>query len=223
MTSLRSRPPEQPVRALANDNWVGFASEVVYKYNATYLEILMASPSILSVVCFVLEVQRPKENDNIPYQRNVFGERAHMQRYRTGARGNVTLFPLPLEDIYRHLKHLAKRTKSLPLEAKELSNVVRVIIKSATMAAAKEIVAATVRRHVVQELVFDLKRRGHPAYVALEVEDVRARCAKLPKHGPLPELLSLVDHNDASLEKLIPMKILPQGCCTSLQQMHLRT
>ena len=64
-----------PTRALANDLWTGYAPSILYETRATYLELLLASPYVVSLVCFVLEVQRG----------NVLREPAQMHRHRVGA------------------------------------------------------------------------------------------------------------------------------------------
>ena len=67
----------QPQAALANDMWTGYVPKLLYQMEATYMEMLLASPYILSLICFVLEVEKEHVG-------NVLQLQAHMQRHRTG-------------------------------------------------------------------------------------------------------------------------------------------
>lgn len=73
-SDVTAEPPRQPARVLANDGWTGYASELIYRHAASYLEVMLASPCVLSLVSFILEVHRG----------NALSEPAHMQRYRIG-------------------------------------------------------------------------------------------------------------------------------------------
>ena len=148
--------PTRPVASLANDMWVGFASELIYEEKVTYLELVCASPCVLSLVCFVLEGQRGG---------GVVHEEAHMQRHRTAARGNITLFPLPLEDVVRELKKLdSGQRSSLPRVGADLTPFVKVLLKASGDLPGSIITQATVRRHIVVALIEECCIRGHPAY-----------------------------------------------------------
>jgi hypothetical protein len=100
--ALRSSPPVMPVRALANNLWTGFAAPMLAAEKVTYLECMLASPCMLCLMCFSLETQYG----------NVYLEKAQQQTFRVGARGNITLFPLPLEEI------MAERRKQAGEEQK---------------------------------------------------------------------------------------------------------
>ena len=55
------------------------------------------------VMCFSLETQ----------YWNVYLEKAQQQTFRVGARGNITLFPLPLEEIMAELRKQAGEEQKL--------------------------------------------------------------------------------------------------------------
>ena len=54
--ALQKRSPEMPVRALSNNLWTGFAAPMLAVEDVSYLEAVLASPCMLSLVCFSLEV-----------------------------------------------------------------------------------------------------------------------------------------------------------------------
>ena len=189
--------PTQPMASLANDLWVGFACELIYKENVTYMELVCASPCISSLICFVLEGQRGG---------GVFHEQAHMQRHRTAARGNVTLFPLPLEDVVRSLQDLNDgQIMALPRLGEDLEPFVKVLLKSSGDLPSSIITQSTVRRRVVVALIEECCSRGHPAYRSIDMAAVRQRALKLPQEGPLPGVVKELA-NDNSVEKICPQK-----------------
>ena len=197
-SSIFGRPCKQPSTCLANDFWVGFASDTIHKSRATYLELLCASPCVMSLICFVLEGQRGG---------GTLHERAHMQRHRVGIRGNVTLFPLPLEDIVAELSKVAAHgSGQLPRTGAELKDCVRILLKSHGPMPASVITQATVRRHVVLKLIEECCQRRHPAYAGLDLAAVRLRAQELPVHGPLPEVVLQQKLERSSLDRMRPQK-----------------
>lgn len=115
------------------------------------------------------------------------------------------MFPLPLEDIYKALFPEGRQKVRLPRLAEDMANVVRVILKSCKPEVAKAIALTRVRRFVVVSLISELKDRGHPSYLHLDMEDVLRRSEDLPEDGMLPLLCSTVG-NDKASELLVPPK-----------------
>ena len=72
----------------------------------TYLELLVASPCCLSLICFVLQAARDegsREEKSKKRRTNLWDQPVHLQDDRTAARGNITMFPMPLcRDVPRH-------------------------------------------------------------------------------------------------------------------------
>ena len=168
--------PSQPLAALANDFWVGFASNVIHRHTTTYLELVCTSPCVLSSVCCVLKAEKSS---------SVFHEQAHMQRHRTRARGNITLFPLPLDEVAKELRRLdSAGPVHLPRTGTDLQPFIKVILKSNGPLPASLIVQAVVRRQVVLELIDKRRRCGHPSYTALNdssaMQQVHRKAQNLP-------------------------------------------
>ena len=184
--------------------WTGFASQIIYDEKVTVVEMICASACIVSLICFSMEVERG----------SLLQGQAHMARHRVGARGNTTVFPLPLQELFAELsecKNLEKekRVPNLPRLGSELANIVKVIIKGGSQDSKKCITQAVVRRKVVVDLIMHAKSCGHRAYQFIDdaaEKAIRARAESLPENGVPDEILHLFETNDASLEKLQPQK-----------------
>ena len=181
----------------------------MYEVQATYLELLAASPICISLICFVLQEAQEHQEDspgakkckNAP--RNLLGEPAFQQTYRTAARGNASMFLMPLADILAELTRLETASAvSLPRSAHEIKNVVKVILKSQGQLPDALITAATIRREVVVTLIAEQKARGHPMYKDLDMTQVRQKAAReFPIQGSLPNHAQSIGH-DNSLDRI---------------------
>ena len=187
--AFQSRPQVLPRRALSNNLWTGFASPKLAQENVTYLEAILASPCMLSLVCFTLEG---------PYG-TVLQEEAQGQRWRVGARGNITMFPLPLEDIMAGLGKQVKGGLDLPWVGCE---IVREVLRTSELSDARVICQARVRRAVVVQLIEECVARKHPAYQHVMMGKVRVKAAQLPEEGVLEELAALARQASSAIENL---------------------
>ena len=86
------------------------------------------------------------------FKKPMFMEPAFQQVHRTAARGNITMWPMPLTDILEELKRLDEAGVDLPRSGEDLCKVVRILLKSSGPLPASLIAHATVRRAVVVEL-----------------------------------------------------------------------
>ena len=83
------RSKRQPKAALANDLFTGYIPKVVYRLDATYMEMLLASPYVVSLICFVLEMDKEGRHG----ARTLMDCQAHRQRYRAGlTKGDLRVF-----------------------------------------------------------------------------------------------------------------------------------
>eukprot|EP00973_Karenia_brevis_P082546 11443475-Karenia_brevis.AAC.1 len=79
----------------------------------------------------------------------MFTEFAHTQHCRSGARGNVTMFPMPLPDVRRELHHMETHAGlSLPRTGRDLQQVVKALLKSSGKLPASLITQCTLPRQV---------------------------------------------------------------------------
>jgi len=136
----------------------------------------------------------------------MFMEPAFHQVYRTAARGNITMWPMPLTDILEELKRLDEGGVDLPRSGEDLCKIVRILLKSSGPLPASLIAQATVRRAVVVELIEDGKRRGHPSYQHVNMTEVLVKAEeRLPEDGVLPELVTELEHDDG-LDRVLLQK-----------------
>ena len=190
--ALQKRSPEMPVRALSNNLWTGFAAPMLAVEDVSYLEAVLASPCMLSLVCFSLEVKHG----------NVMLEKAQHQRSRVGARGNITLFPLPLQDIFRELQRQARQGPQLPWVGREIADAVRIVLRTSELTDGRVIMQARVHRKIVVRLIEEAVARGHPAYSNVRMESVMQRALELPEDGVLEELVALARQSQSDMENL---------------------
>ena len=182
---------------LANDMMVFYAPEELYEDGGlTVMEMICASPCITSMICFSLEVKYG----------NLFNSQVHMQRHRTGARGNATTFLLPWESILLELERLDKnaedgRSLDLPRTGAELKHVVQVLLKTRDEENKGHlqnfIHQAQVNRRKVVRCILAMKQRGQRAYKNVDERAMREKARLLPEQGIPPELVSLLPNDDA--------------------------
>ena len=172
--------------------WNGFSSDFIYAKNVTYLELLFASPCCLSLICFILQDVRggsSNEDRSKRVKRSMFLQYAFQQESRSAARGNITMWLMPLSDILQEMKRLDDVGVDLPRSGEDIQQVVQVLLKSGGTLPASLIAQATARRAVVVELIEDAKRRGHPSYASLDMAHVRRLAQeRVPEDGPCPNL-----------------------------------
>ena len=98
-----------------------------------------------------------------------------MAKHRMGARGNVTSFPLPWQELLKELKD-KEASPSLPWVGAELSNYVSILLKTSEEDDPKDlrkyIHQARVRRTIVVQLIEDAHARGHRAYRNIHMSEV---------------------------------------------------
>ena len=79
---------------LANDNFWGYTSDLLFRYRVSWLEAATVQPFWTSVlVCYV-------EGD----QGHLLGEEVQQQKFRSRVRGTAHSFHMPWEDILEELK-----------------------------------------------------------------------------------------------------------------------
>ena len=191
---LEAAKPKLPPSSLANDMMIFYPPKMLYEQKVTIMEMICASVCITSIICFTLEKK----------YRNVRGmdEAVHANEHRMAFRGNATSFPLPWEDLMVQLRDSqassdATSAVSLPRVGGELANVVSILLKSAggesdKTANTQLIHQAMVRRQVVIDLILEMKRRGHAAYVNVDMDKVKDKARGLPEGDVPPEITRLL-------------------------------
>ena len=92
----------------ANDNWWGYTSCLLFKYQVTWLEAAIVQPCWMSMlVCYV-------EGD----EGHLLGDQVKQQRHRTRVRGTAHSFHMSwediLEDLHAHCTKDGSEITSLP-------------------------------------------------------------------------------------------------------------
>ena len=191
--------PKLPPSSLANDMMIFYPPKMLYEEKVTMMEMICSSVCITSIMCFTLE----KKFRNV----RAMDETVHSNEHRMAFRGNATSFPLPWEDLMVQLRDSqtnadASSAVSLPRSGAELANVVSILLKSAggdneKKANAKLIHQATVRRHIVIKLIAEMQRRGHGAYVNVDMAKVVEKARSLPEGDVPPEIIRLLPLDQA--------------------------
>jgi hypothetical protein len=142
--------------ALANDNWFGYPTELLYTYKVRWIEAAAASPVWTSVINYYLEADRG----------NLIEEHLHRPEHRTAIRGNVSSFSIPWEEVLAALAPETRRNTSwekLPHPPHVLQAIVKVNVKGMLYNEAIEWVAgARIRPWVVSALLHHLIDMQHP-------------------------------------------------------------
>ena len=142
--------------ALANDNWFGYPTELLYTHKVRWIEAAAASPVWTSVINYYLEADRG----------NLIEEHLHRPEHRTAIRGNVSSFSIPWEEVLAALTPETRRNTSwerLPHPPHVLQAIVKVNVKGMLYNEAIEWVAgARIRPWVVSALLHHLIDMQHP-------------------------------------------------------------
>ena len=85
-------------RALANDNFYGFATDTIVKYGARWIELAAASPILNCIVCYYVEGDRGHLLDENVFQR----------QNPINVRGNAYSFAMPWDQIAAKLSQVVK-------------------------------------------------------------------------------------------------------------------
>ena len=143
-------------QALANDNWYGYPTELLYKHKVRWIEAAAASPLWTSVVTYYVEADRG----------HLVEETLHRAEHRTAVRGNVSSFSLPWEEVLAAFAPEANTRvpwTKLPYGPKVMQAIVKITVKGMLRNEAIEWVAgARIRPWVVVALLQHLIDLQHP-------------------------------------------------------------
>ena len=102
--------------SLANDNFFGFALDIVYKYKVRYIECAAASPVFTSLITYYVEGDKG----------HMLNVRQHKPQRAYAVRGNLYSFHMPWEDIAAKLGAITgeEAMEALPHDEHALSHMV---------------------------------------------------------------------------------------------------
>ena len=152
----RGQTTEIPL-ALANDNFWGYTSDIIFRYKVRYLEMAIAMPYWTTMmVCYV-------EGD----YGHLLNEEVGAQRYRTRVRGTALSFHMPWEEIVEELR-LRCLDKNLlgkiPRKPECLKYMLRVHLRVDRQSMDKVLKQLTLRPYIILLLLNHLIDHNHEAF-----------------------------------------------------------
>ena len=139
--------------ALANDNFFGFALDIVYKYKVRYIECAAASPLFTALITYYVEGDKG----------HMLNVRQHKPQRAYACRGNVFSFHMPWEDIAKQLGAITaeETVEALPHDEQALSHMVLFSLRVGDVTDLNTwLPMARLRLHVVLQLLFALVDSG---------------------------------------------------------------
>ena len=139
--------------ALANDNFFGFALDIVYKYKVRYIECAAASPLFTALMMYYVEGDKG----------HMLNVRQHKPQRAYACRGNVFSFHMPWEEIAEQLNAVTaeEAVEALPHDEHALSQMVLFSLRVGDVTDHnKWLPMARLRLHVVLQLLFALVDSG---------------------------------------------------------------
>ncbi len=82
---------------LANDNFWGYATDLIVRYRVRWMEVAIVSPCWASMIAYYVEGDYG----------HLLNEEAGRQKFRNVVRGSCCSFHMPLEDILEELREQA--------------------------------------------------------------------------------------------------------------------
>ena len=180
-THLCSSKKQTPQLALANDMFIGWIPEIIYKRKMTYVDILCASVMSVNVMSMQLDYYGDHRREQVGNHTS-----------RTGARGNFIAFGLPLEELAKTFNSVKAGEIVLPRWGKDLAGLVQVYITYKSQGEEDQegrrqelrrvVTEAYVKRANVLDLIQELKNRKHPHYVDIDMDEVVQRAQAIPEY-----------------------------------------
>ena len=143
-----------------------------------------------------------------------------MQRQRTAARGNATMFLMPLEGILMELKRMETESSVTLLQnVAEIKNVVKVVLKSYGALPSSLITKATIRREVVIRLIEEEKNPRAPLLARTRHGyGPRQATAEFLEGGAVDGLEQQIPHDDTLDNILVQKAASPHPVAANLDE-----
>ena len=141
---------------LANDNFWGYTSDLIFRYKVRWLEAAIVQPCWTSMlVCYV-------EGD----YGHLMNEELQQQQFRTKVRGSAYSFHMPWEQILEELRQhcLGEELEPIPRKAECLKYILRVHLRIDKYSMEKVLRQLTVRPYVLLQLLYYLIDQNHAVF-----------------------------------------------------------
>jgi hypothetical protein len=168
---ITKQNPSRPQLSLSNDLWFGYLPSMIYDDGVTYMELLCASVCHPTMINFQVNC----------YGYNAKNTEVHMHKHRLGARGNMTAFQVPWENVFEEMHRLRETAQiQLPRIGSDLLQLVQVALNIHGDSPPEEVKiamlkGATVRRDVVLKLIEHMHKIGHRDYQKYKMKEVEER------------------------------------------------
>jgi hypothetical protein len=186
-------------QSLCNDNHWGHTSDILYKHNATWLEMAVASPCWTTILVYYIEGDRG----------HLLDEKYGRQRWRTRVKGSASTFQMPWEDIIGDLQRAIgdETLAEIPRPAECVKYLLRVRLKIGQLDFSKKqwLKQLRIRPHVVLQLLYYLIEQNHEVFrgkgttielkarmraaVEREYPDTEGHLPEAQRQGHVPESL----------------------------------
>ena len=142
--------------ALANDNFIGYTSEIIARFKVRWLEAAIVQPCWTNILIYYVEGDHG----------HLMNENMQNQRSRTVVRGGCVSYRMPWEDVLESLKQNMKDMEFMtyPLRPDCLKYVLRVHLQVAGVDMKKHLRQVSVRPHVLVLLLDYLIGQNHPVF-----------------------------------------------------------
>ena len=141
--------------ALANDNFWGYVTSIIYKYRVRWIEATAACPVFTALITYYVEGDRG----------HLLNAEQHRPQRAYAVRGNVYSFHMPWEYIFKKLGKVLEdeEVESLPHSPQMLASVVLFSLRIGDVVDLnKWLPQAKLRPHVVLKLLFALVDNKYP-------------------------------------------------------------
>ena len=154
--------------ALANDNFIGYATELLAKYKVRWLEAAIVSPCWTSMIIYYVEGDHG----------HLLNEDMGQQKCRTVVRGSCASYWMPWEDILESLKRNCsdRNLEEIPLPQECLKYMLRVHLQVRGVDLKKHLKQTMVRPFVLVALLDYLIAQNHEVFRGKgSAQELRAR------------------------------------------------
>ena len=142
--------------ALANDNFFGYASDIITRFQVRWIEAAIVSPCWTSIIIYYVEQDHG----------HLLNEVMEGPKFRTVVRGSCVSYQMPWEDILEDLRRNCKdrNVSDIPHPQEALKYILRVHLQVAGQDFKKYLKQVTVRPWVLVRLLDYLIDHNHEVF-----------------------------------------------------------
>ena len=148
---------------LTNDNWVGYAQNWIYDQEVTWMEKTVSSPHWTGLTVFTIGA---KGQERRKTKQHLMHEKMFSADVRTAFKGQIFSAPMDWKNIINQLEQISSQESYIchPMDTRVLAARVQLQIHAGLVDLNSLIKQATVRRHIIVQLIRMWRDAGHPDY-----------------------------------------------------------